>query len=280
MSPTWAQTVASGLKSPRSQTNVTPTPKPTKRPVTSIYIPERFGKLDAIPSENHDRKHQPNDTNINRKETQEIEASGPNKALDKLVVMDQNTQDESSSRSKPDTTPERPDEANQERPSLQPEPTPIDAPTDAYVRISTDERKQIVDEVCSEILSDVRERIIDEYFRSLAGQNSMSYYICAEPFCREQIPWRCCKGRWASCESCGNKTCLMSSCVRLQRDHNEGGWEICPDGAAGLGLERIAREGKWKRCGRCHRFLPKAENDKTGKCLPCSHCADSKEPRR
>lgn len=273
MSPTWAQIVAGGLKSSRSLTNVTQTPIPAKQPDRRACDPGRPDESAAINPERNDRQHQRSDINTNRKESLEIETTRPSNPPYKSVVMDQNDRDEPGSLLKPAATPERPYEAHQEKPKPQPKLTPMDAPTDAYVRIATEERKQIVDKVCSELLDDVRERIVDEYFRSPAVLNAMSPYICAEKLCQHQLPVRCIKGRWVTCEKCGNKTCVMSACRELQREHKEGGWEICPEGAAGMGLERIARERKWERCGRCHRFLLKPENDKTGKSLPCSHCA-------
>ena len=65
---------------------------------------------------------------------------------------------------------------------------------------------------------------------------------------------------------------MAPGCGLLESSHLNSGWQICPDGAEAMGLERMTMEKGWKRCEECHRFREK----EFGNDVPCTHGVKAK----
>jgi hypothetical protein len=270
MLPTWAEVVANAVKlPPRTQRNVSRDLKPTGVTRPGVWGPTPFEAEVSKPKKrSHQQKVDP--INTNREEPQSLDI------LYEPVVMEPTQEPKPS----PHIEAKPAQDSHETKPST---PVPETAPPSSLTppptgkRITTETRAQLLNGIWTSTSIIAPSQIIDSYFRSPQVQNSLSHIICADPFCRNQIPHRGIKGRWAMCEECHQKTCIMSSCSLLERSHLNGGWEICPDGAAGMGLERIARAKTWTRCKECHRFLVKVEGDPKGRSVPCEACKERGE---
>jgi hypothetical protein len=265
MSPTWADIVANDMKLPRTQSNVTRNPKPTELPERSGWSPNPRG-METTKPKIQSQQQEADSTDMNQQLQDRTHS-------DKPVIMDEIGKDKPSPRTKAETI-EDTDQPKQDTPIPGTEAQTAQIPTNTHERTTIETHGQLRNGIYHEIRSETRSQIVDEYFCSPTVQDALSHIICADAFCKHQIPVRGIKGRWATCEQCSQKTCVMSSCSLLERNHLNHGWQICPDGAAAMGLERIAKARRWRRCDACRRFLLKIEGDSRGRNLPCEDCAD------
>lgn len=259
MSPTWAPVIANDRKPRPTQTNVTRNPRPTEMPAPGVWGP-RPGEVEATKSKKSTMQRQKADNiNANREEYQDPDI------LDEQVIMDPIQEQNPPSPTEVETSQDS-DESEQDTPVSSTTPPP------SSERITLETPCQPPNGTWTSPSTETRTQINDSYFRSVPMQDARSHMICANFFCRSQIPVRGIKGRWATCETCQQKTCIMSSCSLLERSHVDCGWEICPNGAAAMGLERIARVRSWERCEGCHRFLVKVEGNPRGRSVTCGYC--------
>ena len=271
MSPTYAQILKDGAKPVQTRTSVTDASKPPKEVQTKISSTQILQREDAVGCATHsvhERKlvkltcgHLYCKDCLHQILDMESKYMHPDAQEEKTVLADAPEKHKAEAKAPsdlpqlaspievPQTSPERHDMG----------PTAPSDPTQAH---------EIPPPTAPEKPG---KKAVSDFFSKISAE-VMSSIICADPFCSCRVPQKCIRGRWATCHLCSQRTCLV--CNLLEKSHINAGWQICPDGAKAMGLERHAKAWGWKRCDQCHRFLVK---DATGKDLPCFHGEDAED---